>query len=108
MTPKELLNNNEFGVAIGFSEMLLLSADEIPKDRIHLLKLLADSEDSIAHAIDAACLLSAWGEKEYVNRLKYYCEIRIDQKGSFRPHRIRGYEQIYEYFSLGRCCLGSG
>ncbi|MBL4796320.1 MAG: hypothetical protein JKY50_02780 [Oleispira sp.] len=98
MTHKELLNTDEFGVSIGFSEMLLLAADEIPNDRILLLKELADSQSDLASAIDASCLLSAWGDKIYVDRLKHYCDSRIDQKGNFRPHRLRNYDQTYEYF----------
>tara|TARA_B100001063_G_C16756796_1_gene553602 strand:- start:411 stop:1049 length:639 start_codon:yes stop_codon:yes gene_type:complete len=98
MTHKELLNTDGSGLSIGFSEMLLLSADEVPNNRIPLLKKLADSQNDLALTIDASCLLSAWGDKGYVDRLKYYCDSRIDQQGNFRPHRLRNYDQTYEYF----------
>lgn len=97
MDIKKLLNSDRNGNLIGFREMLCLSEDEAPLDRIPLLRKLSDGGD-LALALESSCLLAAWGDKSYVDRLKNYCENRVDQKANFKPHRLRNYDQTYEYF----------
>lgn len=98
MTPKELLNVDSFGEFVGLREMMLLPAEEAPTERIPSLEKIADVENDIALALDATCLLAAWGSKRHVDRLKQYCEQRVDLEKNFHPHRLRNYDQIYENF----------
>ena len=52
---------------IGFDEMLMLAADETPKERIPEFKVYLIML-SIKWAVDTRCLLATWGDKNYIDR----------------------------------------
>jgi len=95
---RELLHTDKSGQYVGFRDLLLLEKDEVPVERIAALKQVADQDGDIENALIATYLLAAWGDRSYVDKLKQYCENRINQKGNISPHRLRNYDQTYEYF----------
>jgi hypothetical protein len=82
-----------------FENVLFLDDQDIPPDRVELLKKLLQPVSSVKEILvplEAAKLLAAWGIEEAFLYLEYLVNSRVDRLGNISPHRIYGYDTIYE------------
>jgi len=96
--------NEEFDVEL-FDDILLLEEELIPLDRVKEFKKLLvpvwEKEKNLKeiawYNIDAGRILASWGYKEGLDYLKTLITYGFKDVSTIYPHRLYGYDQVYEY-----------
>ena len=96
--------NEEFDVEL-FDDILLLEEELIPLDRVEEFKKLLvpvwEKEKNLKeiawYNIDAGRILASWGYKEGLHYLKTLITYGFKDVSTIYPHRLYGYDQVYEY-----------
>ena len=91
-----LLNDNAAGEHVGGRAVAWLTP--IPSERIPRLRLLLQSPD-IDVVVEATLILVTWGDAVGLNSLENLVDRRVHTLGEFYPHRIYGYDNIYDVLS---------
>lgn len=94
-----LLYTNKNGEKEDSYEMSMLEDKDTPWDRVErlisLLQPVTTIEDVLI-PLESAKLLASWGSEEGLRYLEYLVDIRVDKLGCISPHRIHGYDEVYE------------
>jgi hypothetical protein len=99
MTPVEiqhLLYEDEDGDVVGLDEVQLL--DPPPVERIPAVKSLLHDND-LYLVYQAAIVLAAWGVDEGLDKIEAMIDERFHTVMEFAPHRIDGYDNVYDEFA---------
>jgi len=88
-----LLYEDAEGDVVGLDEVQLL--DPVPTERIPATRALLRRDD-LSLAYQAALVLTAWGDPEGLARVEEFVDTRIDLKTNLAPHRIWGYDNVYD------------
>jgi hypothetical protein len=94
---------DQMGNKIDDSEDVFYCEDsDIDTNKVEALKKLllpvSDAKETLV-PLEVAKLLAAWGLDEAVDYFQYCIEIRIDKLGNIEPHRLYGYDVIYEHIT---------
>lgn len=90
---RRLLYEDNDGTVIGLDEVQLL--DPVPEDRIPAVRTLLASPDPRV-VFEAAIVLAAWGDDAGIKRVEEMIDRRIDLDVTLSPHRIHGYDNVYD------------
>jgi len=85
-----------------YEEVLYCEDKYISSDRVEELKLLLNPVSNAKESLiplEAAKLLAAWGAPEAIDYFEYCIDNRIDKLGNLSPHRLYGYDTVYEEIS---------
>jgi|GEM_PF-1125863 len=96
-----LLYEDEAGTVVGLDEVQLL--DPVPTTRIGPVRALLSSPDEYL-AYQAATVLTAWGDAAGLRHLEQLVDGRVDQRLTLAPHRIWGYDNVYDEMARAVAC----
>lgn len=90
------LYTDEAGNVVGLDDVQLF--ENPPADRVATLqRALRTSNLEIRYR--AALVLAAWGDDEGLTSIEWFVDNRIDEMGIVDPHRLYGYNNIYDKFA---------
>jgi hypothetical protein len=93
---QHLFYADEDGEVVGLNEVQLL--DPPPVERIPaVISLLHD--DDLYLVYQAAIVLAAWGVDEGLDKIEEMIDERVHTMMEFAPHRIDGYDNVYDEFA---------
>ena len=84
-----------------FDDVLYLDSDKILEKRVDDLEALLTEVNDIEKTLiplESANLLCSWGFESGVDYIEYFIKRFADELGKYSPHRIFGYETIFEEF----------
>lgn len=91
-----LLYEDETGEVVGLHEVQLL--DPVPSERIPRVQLLL-RHPHIFVVYQAVLALTAWGDDMGLDKLEELVDRKIHEVFEFAPHRIYGYDNVYDEFA---------
>jgi hypothetical protein len=89
----QLLYQDNDGEIVGIDEIQLL--DPTPRERIPALRKLLNSDDLFT-VYQAARILAAWGDDVGLAKIEELVDRQIHHEEEFAPHRIYGYDNVYD------------
>ena len=90
---RHLLYEDEGDRVVGLDEVQLL--DPVPAERIAPVRALLQSRD-LYLVYQAALALTAWGDYAGLLQIEAMVDARVDRQMEFEPHRIYGYDNVYD------------
>lgn len=90
------LYRDDSGEVVGLDEVQLL--ENPSPDRVAILHAALRSQD-LELQYRAALVLAAWGDDQGLDDIEHLIDMRIDTEGVVVPHRIYGYNNIYDEFA---------
>lgn len=98
------LYEDDSGTMVGLDEVQLLETHS--PDRVAILHAALRSQD-LELRYRAALVLAAWEDDQGLDDIERLVDMRIDTKGVTVPHRIHGYNNIYDEFAYAVYLFGN-
>lgn len=98
------LFEDDAGTMVGLDEVQLLETHSA--DRVAILHAALRSQD-LELRYRAALVLTAWEDDEGLDDIERLVDMRIDTKGVTVPHRLYGYNNIYDEFAYAVYLFGN-